>query len=101
MFSREFDLVLAIIFGAITVAFFMGKGGPILDLFKGSAQQPKRSKQKQARYERAVAYFMLELTVIEVIMVIWHDMGIMGFVSAAATLVGLIVLIYAIKKIDG
>jgi len=100
MFSREFDIALTVIFGVITVAFFIGKGGPILDLFKGSYQAPKRSKAKQAKYERAVGYFMLELTITEAIMAIWHNMAVMGFVSAAATMVGLILLIVYVRRLD-
>lgn len=98
MFSTEFDIGLAVIFGVLTVVFFAGKGGPILDLFAGKYQEKKRPKDKQRQYEKAVGFFLLELTILELVTIFTPNKAFMGILSAALTAVGMILLIIYIRN---
>lgn len=91
MFGGTFDVLLTIVFSALAVVFFMGKGKGVLEMFGGRTEmQKKRSKEDQRAYERMIGFFMLPLAIVEFIsLFVHHEM--MGLVVAGVAVVDLII----------
>ena len=89
MLGGNLDIFLAILFGALAVVFFMGKGKGLLEMFGGKNEmQKKRSKEDQRAYERLIGFFMLPLAIVEFISIfVQHSsMGLIVAIVAAVDL---------------
>ena len=93
MFSTELDIVLAIIFGSLMVVFFLGKGHAILELFSSSrVQQKKRTPEQEIAYQRAIAWFLLPRTIMEVLSIfITHS--VFGIIMIIIVIIDLVVFV--------
>ena len=91
-FNSELDAVLAVVFAILMIVFFLGKGEGILDLFgpKNNPNKKKRTKEEERQYQKYLGFFMLPLTVVEIISAIF-PVPIMGIILAAVAIVDLIV----------
>lgn len=101
MFSPVFDGVLAAIMAVLAVIFFAGKGEGILSAFAGknAPQRKKRTPEEERRYQRAVAYFLLALTLCEVLMALYgNTYAIVSFITMAVVIAALIILVIYLKK---
>ena len=98
MFSPAFDTVIAVICGVLSVVFLLGKGRKVLDLFgAGSQPRKKRTPEKELRYQRGIACFLIPLTIVEIVSVL-HRSATMGFVLVIVTIVDLVVYVTVIRK---
>lgn len=90
MFGGSLDVFLAILFSALAVVFFLGKGKGVLDMFGGKNEmQKKRTKEEQIAYERLIGFFMLPLAIVEIIslFVKSEKMGLVVVIVAVVDLV--------------
>lgn len=101
MFGQEFSTVLAIILGALTVAFFMGKGSGIMDLFQGRNAPPrkKRSPEDELKYQRAIGVFCLILTISEVInALVGYAYPFFGIITIIIVVADMVFIVMYIRK---
>ncbi len=101
MFSPMLDGVLAAIMAVLAVIFFLGKGEGILSAFAGKngPQRKKRSPQEERRYQKAVGFFLVVLTLCEIMMAIFgNTYVIVSFITIGAVIADLILLVIYLKK---
>ena len=92
LFGSGFSLVFGIILVVLAIVFFMGKGSTILSLFGDkSSVNKERSPEKERRYQRAIAIFLLVLAAGEFLTLIIQNkiMGIVTIAIAVGAIVGI------------
>ncbi len=101
MLGREFSIILAVILGALTVAFLMGKGNFVLDLFqsKNAPAQKKRSPEDELKYQRAIGIFCLVLCINETINAfVANGSPIFGIITIVVVVLDMAFLIWYLRK---
>lgn len=84
MFGPMFDWTVAAVLGVITLLLFIGKG----DFFLGESVKKKETEER-LKYSRAMGCFTMYLAVIEVIIAVFPDNGIVMMVGILAAIAGL------------
>ncbi|HIV24980.1 MAG TPA: DUF3784 domain-containing protein [Candidatus Scatomonas pullistercoris] len=102
MFGPTYDWIFALICGVLAVVFFLGKGQAVLRAFTSRDQRDKKSKrtpEEELRYQRAIAMFLLMLTVTSVLMATLGTIyAWVSWVQIAAVIIGLIVVVKYLRK---
>ena len=101
MFGKEFSIILAVILGALSVAFFMGKGGGIMDLFQSKNAPPrkKRSPEDELRYQRVYGVFCFVLFLDEMINVFFANGNpVFGIITIVVVVVDFAFMVTYLKK---
>ena len=101
MFGQEFSIVFAVILGALSVAFFLGKGEGIMDLFQGknAPARKKRSPQDERKYQRALGLFCLVLCIDEAInATVGQGRAIFGIITIIVVLVDVVCVVIYLRK---
>ena len=101
MLGQEFSIVMAVILGALSVVFFLGKGAGVMDLFQGKNAPPrkKRSPEDERRYQRVFGVFCLVLFLNEMVNVFFGQGNpIFGIITIVVVVADLAFVIVYLRK---
>ena len=92
MFTREFDVFMAVILGILMLLCFTGRAGGVMNMFGGrnDPTKKKRSEEEEREFQKACGYFIVPLFAAELLCVFLANQ-VSSILLAVIALVDLIV----------